>query len=202
MIGLYFGVFAGGTAGHANTNSYGIRAFSFGGPNTLTTGESVSLDILHAWQFSTLGGYGNISTEDLYGVRIKSGQLFSGSVTATNMYQLYVEAPYYGTNKYQVYLTGNGDGSGIWLDSNERIWSNGSVICMGADGDTTNYLEVGNNGDLKFNGSAGFYPVRLSQSSQPTPDTGEMVIWRDTDDSKTYLVYNDTDEGVRKVELT
>ena len=46
-----------------------------------------------------------------------------------------------------------------------------------------------------------FIPRRLSQSAQPTPAVGEIIIWRDTDDNKTYLVYNDTDEGVRKVEL-
>ena len=44
-------------------------------------------------------------------------------------------------------------------------------------------------------------PRRLSQSAQPTPDVGELLIWRDSDDSKTYLVYNDTTEGVRKVEM-
>jgi len=45
-------------------------------------------------------------------------------------------------------------------------------------------------------------PRRLSQSDQPTPDSGELLIWRDPDDNKTYLVYNDSDEGVRKVEMT
>ncbi|KKM18867.1 hypothetical protein LCGC14_1661360 [marine sediment metagenome] len=44
-------------------------------------------------------------------------------------------------------------------------------------------------------------PRRVSQSGQPTPTVGELMVWRDSDDSKTYLVYNDTDEGVRKVEM-
>lgn len=70
------------------------------------------------------------------------------------------------------------------------------------DGGTTNYLDIASNGDITFNGSAGFYPVRLAQSAQPTPDTGELVIWRDTDDGKVYLVYNDTDSGVKQVEMT
>lgn len=43
---------------------------------------------------------------------------------------------------------------------------------------------------------------RLSQSGQPTPDEGELIIWRDSDDNKTYLVYEDPDEGTRKVEMT
>ena len=43
---------------------------------------------------------------------------------------------------------------------------------------------------------------RVSQAAQPTPATGELLLWRDTDDDKTYLVYTDTDVGARKVELT
>ena len=45
-------------------------------------------------------------------------------------------------------------------------------------------------------------PRRLSQSAQPTPDTGELLIWRDSDDNKTYMVYEDADGGTRKVEMT
>ena len=44
-------------------------------------------------------------------------------------------------------------------------------------------------------------PRRLSQSAQPTPQTGELLMWRDTDDDKTYLVYEDPDVGTRKDEL-
>lgn len=43
---------------------------------------------------------------------------------------------------------------------------------------------------------------RTSQAAQPTPDQGELRVWRDTDDDKTYLIYNDPDVGVRKVEIT
>ena len=46
------------------------------------------------------------------------------------------------------------------------------------------------------------YPDRTSQSTQPTINTGELRMWRDTDDDKTYLIYNDPDVGARKVELT
>lgn len=45
-------------------------------------------------------------------------------------------------------------------------------------------------------------PRRVSQSTIPTPDANELMIWRDSDDNKTYLVYNDEDEGVRSVEMT
>jgi hypothetical protein len=49
--------------------------------------------------------------------------------------------------------------------------------------------------------AAYFIPRRLSQSAEPTPETGELLVWRDTDDDKTYLIYEDTDVGTRKVEL-
>ena len=45
------------------------------------------------------------------------------------------------------------------------------------------------------------YPRRVSQSGQPTPAVGEVLIWHDTDDSKTYIVYEDSAEGTRQVEL-
>lgn len=43
---------------------------------------------------------------------------------------------------------------------------------------------------------------RVSQSAQPSPAVGCCMIHRDSDDNKTYLVYNDATEGVRQVELT
>ncbi len=42
---------------------------------------------------------------------------------------------------------------------------------------------------------------RVSQSAEPTPNVGELILWRDTDDDKTYLVYEDIDIGGRKIEL-
>ncbi len=53
-----------------------------------------------------------------------------------------------------------------------------------------------------YTNAAYLKPRRVSQSAQPTPDTGEILMWRDTDDDKTYLVYNDPGVGARKVELT
>jgi hypothetical protein len=45
-------------------------------------------------------------------------------------------------------------------------------------------------------------PRRVSQAARPVPDTGELLVWRDTDDDKTYLVYEDPDVGTRQVEMT
>jgi len=79
-------------------------------------------------------------------------------------------------------------------------------------GDITNadYINISTaNGDLTFVGDSGFYPRRVTQSAEPANgtgvtqiDVGELIIWRDPDDNKTYLLYQDTDEGVRKSELT
>ena len=55
--------------------------------------------------------------------------------------------------------------------------------------------------DCQSNGGE-LHPARVSNSAEPTPSVHELQIWRDPDDNKTYLIYNDTDEGVRKVEMT
>ena len=43
---------------------------------------------------------------------------------------------------------------------------------------------------------------RVRQSAQPTPDAGELLMWSDSVDDKTYLLYQDADGGTRSVELT
>ena len=57
------------------------------------------------------------------------------------------------------------------------------------DGGATTYANISNTGDLSFVGTAEFHPPRVSQSAQPTPSVGELQIWRDPDDNKTYLIY-------------
>lgn len=64
-------------------------------------------------------------------------------------------------------------------------------------------LEMAAGVDLDcYTNAAYFKPRRVSQSAIPTPEANELLVWRDSDDSKTYLVYNDVDEGVRSVEMT
>jgi hypothetical protein len=73
----------------------------------------------------------------------------------------------------------------------------------------TNYSQFAKNGDQTFVGGAGFYPRRVSQNAEPANgtgadqiDVGELIIWRDADDNQVWLMYQDTDEGIKKVELT
>ena len=72
----------------------------------------------------------------------------------------------------------------------------------------TNYISIGTTGDVTFTGSAGFYPRVLNQSAEPAAgtgatqcDTGELVVWTDTDDAKCYFCYNHSGT-VKTVELT
>ena len=74
-------------------------------------------------------------------------------------------------------------------------------------GNATNYTQIAQTGDLTFVGSAGFYPRYLEQAAEPAAgtgatqcDTGEIVVWNDTDDNKVYLCINDGGT-VKTVEL-
>lgn len=49
--------------------------------------------------------------------------------------------------------------------------------------------------------TACFILRRVVQESQPTPETGEMVVWRKPADGKTRMLYNDPDAGILSVEL-
>lgn len=51
-------------------------------------------------------------------------------------------------------------------------------------------------------GGEAFIPERIRQASQPTPDSGGLLIWSDSDDNSVRLVYNDPAAGVVSVQLT
>jgi len=76
-------------------------------------------------------------------------------------------------------------------------------------GDGTNDTVFASNGDLSFAGTAGFYPRRIRQAAIPAAgagatqiDTGEMLIWEDSDDDSVHLVYNDTTAGIKSIALS
>lgn len=102
----------------------------------------------------------------------------------------------------KLYLRDTAIGIYSQADTYLDLFADGAVrIGNSAAGAPTNYARFGPNGDLSFVGTAGFYPVRIAQATQPAPDTGELVVWRDTDDGKIYLVYNDADSGVKQCEM-
>lgn len=118
----------------------------------------------------------------------------------------------YGGFIYDLYDVVNEYGKFVFYDytgSASYFAELGPENCKIGDTEGSDYLQVAStNGDITFAGSAGFYPRRITQSAEPVNgtgatqvDVGELILWRDPDDNRTYAVYNDTDEGVRKVEL-
>ena len=133
------------------------------------------------------------------------------------------------TTAYEITVSGQGRNSEIndvKLTINNFMVRNGKILYCYSDGndkyatlqhDDTNFVITVSSGvislasdvvigaekdlDCATNG-AYFKPRRVSQAAEPTPESGELLIWRDTDDDKTYIVYNDPDVGARKVELT
>jgi|GEM_PF-6008398 len=69
--------------------------------------------------------------------------------------------------------------------------------------DTAGSVTVAASKSIDAYTNSGYVKVRrVSQAAQPAAQEGELLIWRDTDDDKTYLVIQDADVGARKVELT
>lgn len=74
-------------------------------------------------------------------------------------------------------------------------------------GGISNYYKIDSDGNVTFAGAAGLYPRFLTQAAEPAAgtgatqcDTSEAVIWKDSDDSKVYLCFNDGGT-VKTVEL-
>jgi hypothetical protein len=102
-------------------------------------------------------------------------------------------------------FTGTGGGTAVSGDIKIKPGDAGAGGTQGkiALGDGTNEIDISATGDMSFAGTAGFYPIRQSTAvgDEPTPDTGELMMWRDSTNNKVYLKYNDTDEGSKKIEL-
>jgi hypothetical protein len=74
-------------------------------------------------------------------------------------------------------------------------------------GGAVHYSKIDSNGHHSFAGIAGFYPRLLTQADKPAAGTGltecnagELLIWKDSDDNKIYLCFNDAGT-VKTVEL-
>jgi hypothetical protein len=105
-----------------------------------------------------------------------------------------------------VYVNAGDDRVGINTNAASVLFSVVGISRFGDD--TTNYSSFSATGDQTFAGSAGFYPRFLTQSAEPAAgtgatqcDTSEMVIWKDSDDSKVYVCFNDGGT-VKTAELT
>jgi len=97
------------------------------------------------------------------------------------------------------------DSKWCWRATSNYIYSSAANTLDISAGTTINILQdtfIAAAKDLDCYTNGGYFkPRRVSQSTIPTPDANELMVWRDSDDSKTYLVYNDASEGIRSVEM-
>lgn len=95
-------------------------------------------------------------------------------------------------------------------DSGNNILFAGDIEVQGVGyfGGLSNYTKMNAGGNLTFAGAAGFYPRILAQDAEPAAgtgatqiDSGEMILWIDTNDgNRSYFMYN-YGGAVTKIEL-
>jgi hypothetical protein len=112
-----------------------------------------------------------------------------------------------GGTLYELYDATNAYGKFVvWAYASDvvnYVFESGHEYTRIGDVDGSDYVQISSTtGNLSFAGSAEFHPRRIAQSAQPTPSSGELLVWRDTDDGKVYFVYNDADTGVVSMEMT
>lgn len=125
----------------------------FAGPDGLSfttffvSGAVSVVDISGASIAGHLGVLGTLNATNLYGVYITPfANLNSANLnatkacglcivdfaksggTVTNHYGIEIEEPTQGTTNKQVFLTGNGSGSGVWFGSTERLYSSATGL--------------------------------------------------------------------------
>ena len=195
-----------GTGTVANVRGLHFSAYNYS-TGTITDARAMDLQVIN----SNAGG----TIDNGYATYIRT-PLATGTIT--NNYGIYLENQTGAVeDNYAIYSEGGmsyhagnfgiGKIPTVALDVTGamKVSANADItgITTLGDGGTTNYAQFSAAGDLTFAGSAGFYPARLSTvvGSEPTPDTGELIMWHDSTNNKVYLKYNDTVEGSKKVEL-
>ena len=104
------------TAGSVNLDLFGMDIFGVNSSNKI-----IAKDVYAARLQGQVGG--ELTATNRYGLYILGS---GGTITSlTNDYQLYIEAPTAGTNRYQTVMLGNGNYTGIWFDgtAGERLYS-------------------------------------------------------------------------------
>lgn len=205
----------GGWALFVNTGGNYNTAIGYDALRATTGGQNIGIGQAAAY-YNTVGTY-NIAigrkalftgTTSNYNVAL--GYLAGGDITTAANYNTFI-----GSNTGLGIATGDNNTiigariSGLAADlqnhviiadgaGNKRIIVDASGNHKYGDGGTTNYTQISATGDQTFHGSAGFYPRTLEQDTKPAAgtgatqiDSGEMLIWIDTNDSnKVYTVYN------------
>lgn len=202
--------------GHSSNSTYGVKLLNTGTNHGYFTVEGAATAI-----------YMNKSKRQLFTVIIEDGDSathiemvntvrdcrFSGTINPAKLTLTSQHSNVFETERAILIYDDQGDklvefdysgGAPIGGNQNVRFYGNTRV----GDG-ITNYTNLSDTGDLAFAGSAGFYPRTLSQDGEPAAgtgatqiDSGETVIWIDTNDAdRRYLVYNNGGTVVT-VELT
>jgi hypothetical protein len=186
-----------------------------GAPSNAVTNGANSFDMTAGatdtlLSFGALSGQGANADVDYFYISNISVKLVELTVTGGNItgYDLDIDV---GTGTYKAL-----DNAKITLGTTPedlRLYSDGTngiittTTALRIGDATTNYTNISSTGDMSFVGSAGFYPRFLTQADEPAAgttatqcDTGEMVVWKDSDDSKVYLCFNDSGT-VKTVEM-
>jgi hypothetical protein len=146
--------------GSANLNGYGVRV------NGNYDLAGMTYNNLFAGWFKVSNYLIGLPTiPNAYGIYIATGNGNTGT-----QYGLYLEKTAGGTvANYQVMLAGNGTGTGIWFDSAERIYSDGTNFCSAAP-----VKFVG--GTVSSDGSAGITATITTAPLTSGGSTGSMTF--------------------------
>jgi len=215
LTGGYYQMRVGSTGLHTNIigSQQGIVLVSG------TSGASVSSYLAYSGTISDEGdpaASGTITSVIIYNVGTMASK---GQWTISTLYGVYVnDNSSYATTSWGIYnldrtylqkdlyfSTGT-DNKLYFRSTSNYIYSSAAGMLDLTANTAINLLQdtilaAGKDLDCYTNGGY-FKPRRLSQSAIPTPDSAELLVWEDSDDNKTYLVYNDPSNGVRSVEMT
>jgi len=136
-VGLIFGNYTVGTAGNATMDLKGIETWATGGWIPAITGkDAMGIHVQSTMNGSddkgiaTGFGWGNYTFDNIYTIKAESGGKVAGTIG--NEYVMWIGKPTIATTNYQLYLEGNGVGSGIWFDGAERLYSDGTNLTSAA----------------------------------------------------------------------
>ncbi len=134
-----------------------------------------------------LGGYNPTGPSEFMGARMDEVYIWNNNISDAALTALYN----LGEGKF--YTVAGGDAH---LDVQDNL-NVGGDAAIGGDATIAaakSFDAYANSGYVKLR--------RVSHADQQVAIEGELLVWRDPDDGKTYLIINDADEGARKVELT
>jgi hypothetical protein len=160
-------------------------------------------------------GYGTLTIPDLYNVYLADGD---GALNGT-LYELTIERPTAGSaGNYQVTLLGNGSGTGIWFDSADRLYSDGTNLTSAApflaldkikftQTDGNEYIDSLNTGYMDYGATTAhrFNNLITTHNVEPITDDTYYVGRNDDDSPKAYkgIILADTTDGkYYRIEIT